>query len=458
MIYLITMIAALTGFLFGFDEGIMSGALTQIQKDFGINDKQTGFMMGLFPFGAFLTACVAGRLSDLIGRVKVLFLIPLVFSLSILMIVFSSTFSILCIARFLLGVSIGMSVVVSPLYIAETAPAEIRGKLGTYFQLAIAIGILCSDIINLSTNTEHLSWRTMFGIELIPSGLLFIGVFFLPESPRWLCIRKRDHEASVSLCKILGIGAHSARLEKEIALIEHSIQRENKKSVWKDLFSKKIRPCLSLGIFLFFFQQLSGINVIIYYAPIIFKNMHLGSSLGSLLATVGVGVVNVAMTFAAMQWVEKMGRRHLLLIGFVGTAAVLFTVAITTYLNDPSLHWLSATCIFIYIAFFAISLGPLPWVMMPEIFPQKVRGQGSSFSAASNWAINTAVVASFPIMQQSMGISATFAVYGIACLIGFFWAMRYIPETRNLSLEQIETHVYSGRPLRELGMRKKSNM
>ncbi len=451
MIYLIAIIAALTGFLFGFDEGIMSGVLTDIQKDFGISDKQTGFMMGLLPFGALLSACITGRFSDLIGRVKVLILIPLVFSLSILMIVFSSTYFSLCLARFLLGISIGMSVVVSPLYMAETAPAEIRGKLVVCFQLAITFGILCSYIVNLSTDTANISWRWMFVTGLAPSTVLFAGAFFLPESPRWLCLKKRHKDAAISLGRILGVGSHSACVEKEISLIEHSLLKENKKNVWKDLFSKKVRPCLYVGFLLFFFQQLSGINVIIYYAPIIFKKMQLGSSLGTLLATVGVGIVNVAMTFVAMRWVEKMGRRPLLILGFAGTTLMLFIIALTTYFDSLALHWVSAGCLFLFIAFFAVSLGPLPWVMMPEIFPQKVRAQGSSFSAASNWAFNTVVVSSFPILLHNLGISVTFALYGIACLIGLFWSMRYIPETRNLSLEEIEKHVLSGKQLSKLG-------
>ncbi len=451
MIYLIAMIAALTGFLFGFDSGIMSGVLSSIRHDFGLNDKQVEFMVGLLPFGALLAACFTGRFSDWIGRVRILILIPLVFTFSILMIVFSSSYFLLCLARLFLGISIGMSVVVSPLYIAETAPAEIRGKLITYFQLAITIGIFCAYVVNASTHAEDIPWRWVFVMGLVPSTVLFVSAFFLPESPRWLCLQKRHREAESSLCKILGTGAHSACLEKELKMIENSIQHENKKTIWKDLFSKKIRPCLSVGVLLFFFQQLSGINVVIYYAPIIFKKMHLGSSFGDLLATVGIGIVNVAMTLVAMRWIEKMGRRRLLLLGLLGTACVLFIIALTTYLENPLLHWVSAVCLFLFIAFFAVSLGPLPWVMMPEIFPQKVRAQGSSVSAASNWAFNTLVVSTFPVLLHNLGISMTFVLYGCACIVGFFWAVRYLPETRRLSLEEIEKHVGSGKPLRELG-------
>ncbi len=204
---------------------------------------------------------------------------------------------------------------------------------------------------------------------------------------------------------------------------------------------------------LFFFQQLSGINVIIYYAPTIFSKLHLGTEFSTLLATVGVGALNVLMTLFAMRWVEKMGRRPLLLLGFLGTTFSLLVIAVIAYFQLDQMSWIAALCIFVYIAFFAMSLGPLPWVMMPEIFPLAVRGQGASFSAASNWLFNTLVVASFPIMLHTMGIGPTFACYAIACILGYFFSLRYVPETKHLSLEEIEAHVQSGRPFRKLGIK-----
>lgn len=454
MVYLIAFISALTGFLFGFDEGIMSGVLASIKSDFYLNDKQVGFMMGLMPFGALISACLIGRFSDWAGRLRILYAVPILFSLAICILILTSSYSLLCVARLLLGVSIGMSVVISPLYIAETAPSEIRGKLVIYFQLAITLGILCSYLVNLLA-VDHLPWRWMFATGFVPSALLFAGAFFLPESPRWLCAQGNFDEARRSLQKLYNFnGDPSHRVEKELKAIEDSIKNENKKNVWKELFSKFIRPSLFLGCLLFFFQQLSGINVVIYYAPIIFKKMQLGGNLATLLATVGIGVVNVLFTLVSMRWVEKMGRRPLLIVGFVGTAITLFLIALITYLDIPEIRWVAALCLFLYIAAFAVSLGPLPWVMMPEIFPLKVRGQGASLSAGSNWAFNTIVVATFPILLHDFGISATFALYGISCVAGLLFTLRYVPETKNLSLEKIEEHVRSGKPLRTLGITK----
>jgi len=451
MIYLIATIAALTGFLFGFDEGIMSGVLPAIQKDFNLNAAETGFMMGLLPFGALLSSAITGKLSDWLGRLSILHLVPIVFTIAILMIVFTESYQVLYCARFLLGISIGMSMVVSPMYIAETAPKEIRGKLITCFQLAITIGILTAYVLNLinAFNAAIFPWRWMFCTGLIPAAALFFGSLLLLESPRWLCANKKKAKAEQVLHRLF---RSPSRVEQELVDIELAIKKgRTQKKPWKYLISPQVRPALALGVLLFFFQQLSGINVIIYYAPIIFNELQLGSSMASLMATVGVGTLNVLMTFLAMRWVEKMGRRPLLMLGFIGAAISLFVIAVIAFFDIQSLNWFSAVCIFIYIAFFAVSLGPLPWVMTPEIFPLKVRGEGASCSAASNWLFNTLVVATFPVLLHSVGIGITFACYSASCVLGYLFSLRYAPETKNLSLEKIEEHLHSRKPFRMLG-------
>ncbi len=450
MIYLIALISALTGFLFGFDEGIISGVLPQIKEAFGMDDGQVGFMMGLMPLGALVSACLIGRFSDWSGRLLVLFLVPIFFSVGIFTLILTKSYFFLCVARLLLGVSIGMSVVVSPLYIAEAAPRHIRGKLIIYFQLAITIGIFCSYLLNLFA-LDYLPWRMMFATGLIPSTLLFFGAFFLPESPRWLCAHGRIDDAEKALCKLHDRDCPTKPVETELAAIQESIQNETKVNVWKDLFSKAVRPCVIMGMLLFFFQQLSGINVVIYYAPIIFGELQIGGTFANLLATLGIGAVNVLMTVVSMRLVEKIGRRPLLMIGFIGTALTLFLVAFITYLDIPEIRWIAAASMFLYIAAFAVGLGPLPWVMMPEIFPLKVRGQGASLSAGSNWAFNTVVVATFPVLLRDFGISKTFTFYAVTCVIGLLFTLRYVPETKGLSLETIEEHIRSGKPLRLLG-------
>ncbi len=445
MVYLIALISALTGFLFGFDEGIVSGVLPMIKEAFVLNDKQVGFMMGLMPFGALVSACVIGRFSDWAGRLRVLHLVPILFAIAIVILMTTSSYFLLCVSRVLLGVSIGMSVVISPLYIAEAAPSEIRGKLVIYFQLAITIGIFCSYLINLFA-VGHIPWRMIFAAGFIPSALLFFGSLFLPESPRWLCSRGRLDEAEEALCRLYG----KEKAKRELREIEQVVHMQKEKKNWKELFSKKIRPSLLVGMLLFFFQQLSGINAVIYYAPTIFGELRLGGHFAGLLATLGLGAVNVFMTVLSMRWIEKFGRRPLLIAGFIGTAGSLFFIALLEYFQVPSLGWLSVLLLFVYISAFAIGLGPLPWVMMPEIFPVKVRGEGAGFSAGSNWAFNTIVVATFPILLHEVGISLTFVLYAIACVLGLLFSLYYVPETKHLSLEEIEAHIQSGKPLRTL--------
>lgn len=450
MIYLIALISAITGFLFGFDEGIISGVLNTILKDFHLTEYQTGFLMGLLPFGALFAACLTGRLSDWMGRLRVLYLIAITFSLATIGILLTHSFGVLCLARFCLGISIGMSVVVTPLYISETAPSEIRGKLVAYFQLAITLGILSSYLINLFI-VGKIPWRWAFATGLVPSVALFVGCLFLPESPRWLFLKGRRKEAHAVLHQLYGRKLQGNRVEKELSIIKHSILKKKKEGVWKELFSKRGLPCLVLGVVLFLLQQLSGINVVIYFAPKIFQHMELGTTSAVLLATVGLGTVNVLMTFVAMALVERLGRRPLLILGFAGAAISLGMIALFTQFTGPVFQWLSAISVFLYIAAFAVSLGPLPYILISEVFPLKIRGQGMSLSAASNWAFNTLVVASFPILLQAVGISAVFLVYAIACVIGLVYAIRFAPETKGLSLEEIEEHVHSGKPLRLLG-------
>lgn len=450
MIYLIAFVSAITGFLFGFDSGIISGMLETISKDFKLDQYQIGFLMGLLPFGALFASCLTGRLSDWIGRLQVLYLIAIIFSVAIVGILLTNSFAILCLMRFCLGISIGMSVVVTPLYIAETAPTEIRGKLITCFQLAITLGILAAYLINLFV-AGKISWRSTFAIGLIPSTALFAGALFLPESPRWLFLKGKTKEAHQVLHRLYRRKFHPDRVEHELAVIKKSILKKQSVGIWKELISKRGFPCLVLGMGLFFLQQVSGINVVIYFAPKIFQQMQLGTTSVVLLATVGLGTVNALMTFVAMNLVERIGRRPLLILGFSGAALSLGMIALFTQFEGPVFQWLSAGSIFLYIAAFAVSLGPLPYILMSEVFPLKIRGQGMSLSAASNWGFNTLVVASFPILLGVLGISYVFLLYAMACVLGLLYAFRYVPETKGLSLEEIEEHVHSNKPLRKLG-------
>ncbi|MCX6988082.1 MAG: sugar porter family MFS transporter [Chlamydiae bacterium] len=449
MIYLIAAIASLTGLLFGFDEGIIAGVLDNITTDFQLHHYEIGFMMGLLPLAALFSAFFTGKLADRIGRLHVLYFISILFAIGTLGIVLFHSFVILCIARFLLGLTIGMSVVIAPLYIAETAPEKIRGKLVICFQLAITIGILSSYAIS-ALLTGLISWHWMFATGLLPASALFIGSLFLPESPRWLLMKGRNKEARIVLYQLYGKKSHPEKIEKELNQIQDALSHTTTQGVFKELFSKRGMPCLLIGVSLFFFQQMSGINVVIYFAPKIFQAMHMGARSATLLATVGVGLVNTLMTCVSFSLIERIGRRSLLLFGFFGAACSLGMIGIFTLMDGSIFQYLATIAIFLYISAFAIGLGPVPFVLASEIFPLKIRGQGMSFAATSNWTFNTLVVSSFPSLLVSIGVSYIFLFYSAICVLGLLYTLRFIPETKGLSLEQIEEYVQSGKPLNTL--------
>lgn len=451
MLYIfIALLAAIPGFLFGFDAGIVSGALQAIKLEFQLSHLESGLLVGIFPIGALLASCIAGKLSDMIGRQRMFYIIAALFSIGIIGFFFVYSYNGLCVLRFLLGFSIGMSAVVSPLYVAETAPKEMRGKLVTYYPLALVTGIFLAYLVN-AVVLEDVSWRMLFLLNLFPALLLLIGNFFLPESPRWLYFKGRKKEAHFVLKKLWPHPHHSKKLDEELALMQSMAEHQNDKGVWKVLFSKKGLTCLVLGVGLFLLQQISGINAIIYYAPTIFSQMNFADTSAQLLATVGLGAVNAVMTVVGLALVEKLGRRLLLIIGFIGTSLSLGFIVIATSFQGPFFEWLAVISVILFIATYACSLNPVPFVLMSEIFPLKIRGPGMSFSAASNWGFNALVVFAFPILLNTIGVSWVFLIFATSCVLGLIFTLRYVPETKGCSLEEIEKHVHSNKPLRFLG-------
>lgn len=447
MLYvIIALLAAIPGFLFGFDAGIISGALRLMETEFQLSHTQSGLVVGMFPLGALFGSCLSGKLSDTIGRHRVFYIIGILFSCGILGYQFVHSFAELFSLRFLLGFAVGMSAVVSPLYVAETSPKELRGKLVSLYPLALVTGIFLAYLINAFA-LETLSWRVLFLLNIIPSLTLFIGNFFLPESPRWLYLKGRKKETDQVLEKLLPNSKNRKQVEAEL----ENIDTRTPKKVWKELFSQKGLPCLVIGVGLFFLQQISGINAIIYYAPTIFSRMHFAENSAQLIATVGLGVVNAIMTCIGLILVEKLGRRFLLIMGFIGTSLSLTLIVIGTYFHGPFFQWLAVFAIVAFIATYACSLNPVPFVFMSEIFPLKIRGPGMSFAAVSNWGFNALVVFLFPILLGVIGISGVFLIFASSCFLGLIFTLRYLPETKGLSLEEIERHVYSNKPLKDLG-------
>ncbi len=340
----------------------------------------------------------------------------------------------------------------TPLYLAETASPKARGAVVAIYQLAMTVGIVCSYAINYLL-IEQQAWRAMFASSAIPAFILTLGILALPESPRWLCSRGNRDAAYKSLKRL----RKEEAFDSELLEIETTLANEPKKGNWLLLFRRPLLPVLLLGTILFCLQQLSGINVVIYFAPEIFKNLGLGSTTGQILATMGIGLVNLLVTIVAILSVDKLGRRKLLLLGFAGTCLSLSALCIFSLNQVAGLSYLSVICLMVYIFSFAISVGPIPHIAMAEIFPLHVRGAGMGMSAMSNWSFNTIVIFSFPLLQKMLGIEVTFAIYAVICFMGLIYTYFYMPETKNISLEQIENYIMSGKPLRFLGRENDQN-
>jgi MFS transporter, SP family, galactose:H+ symporter len=444
MIYFLAAVAAIAGFLFGYDEGVIAVVRPSLDKDFPMGPLVGGFMTAAVPLGALAAASVAGRIVDRFGRRRVLMAAAALFALGALIAAAITAIWMLVAARLILGLAIGVAAVGAPLYIAETAPLRIRGALVSTYQLAITIGILVSYLTGLLVSGDG-TWRTLFGLGAVPGLLFLAGLAFLPESPRWFVLKGSPDEARASLRRLRAQGWDvDSELEEMVRTAEAATGR---KTGYRALLEPAIRPALIVAVGLFFLQQLSGINAVIYYAPEIFSHAGFDSVNTQMLATVGVGTVNLLTTVLAMLLIDRIGRRRLLIVGFAGTAAAMLVIALAVI--NPTLvpSWVIIVVLLFYIASFAISLGPLPHVMMSEVFPLRVRGPGMSTASISNWGFNFIVVFAFPLLLAGPGLAFTFTIFAVICLGGILFTMARVPETTGLSLEAIETHCHSGRPL-----------
>ncbi len=447
MIYFLTVVAAIAGFLFGYDEGVIAVALPLIEKDFPMSALVSGFMTAAVPLGALFAATVAGRTTDQFGRRRVLMTAAVVFAAAALIASAMTAIWILVVARCILGFAIGLAAITAPLYIAECAPLAIRGALVATYQLAITFGILVSYLAGLAFGGGD-SWRTMFGLGALPAGLFLVGLAFLPESPRWLVLQGLSDAARISIRRLRGAAAD---IDKELGVIQFSLAASAAKTGgYAMLLAPAVRPALLVAMGLYCLQQLSGINAVIYYAPEIFGQAGFERGSTERLATVSVGSVNFLATMLGMYLIDRVGRRPLLIVGFVGTAATMLLIAAAVADRTLLPSWVVVAALLVYIACFAISLGPLPHVMMSEVFPLRVRGAGMSMASISNWGFNFLVVFTFPLMLAGPGLAVTFTIFAVICLGGAAFTVLRVPETTNHSLEEIETHLMSGRPLVKL--------
>jgi SP family galactose:H+ symporter-like MFS transporter len=444
MIYFLASVAAIAGFLFGYDEGVIAVARPLLDNDYPMSPLVGGFMTASVPLGALAAASVAGPIADRFGRRRVLMSAAALFTFGALIAGAITAVWMLVAARLVLGLAIGVAAVAAPLYIAEAAPLKTRGSLVSTYQLAITVGILGSYLTGLLISGDGM-WRVMFALGAVPGLLFLIGLVFLPESPRWLVLKRSAEAARASLRRLRGEGWD---VDRELEEMVGTVQAEGGRRVgYRALFEPAIRPALIVAVGLFFLQQLSGINAVIYYAPEIFNHAGFDSADTQIFATIGVGTVNLLTTVLAMILIDRIGRRPLLLLGFAGAAGTMLVIAIAVVNSAVVPSWLVIVMLLLYIASFAISLGPLPHVMMSEIFPLHVRGPGMSMASISNWGFNFVVVFAFPLMLAGPGLAFTFTLFAVICLGGILFTLARVPETTGHSLEAIEKHLKSGRPL-----------
>ena len=426
-------ITALGGLLFGYDTGVVSGALLFLKKDFGgLSNFQQELVTSLLLVGAVVGALSAGRVSDKIGRRPTVLITALVFIVGVLLAAFTPTYPVLLAARIIIGLAVGSASMIVPLYIGEIVPPRWRGGLVSLNQLAITVGILGSYLIDYGLSGTG-NWRLMFGLAAIPAALLFIGMLFQKESPHWLVRQGREDEARQVLRRL----RDNTDIDTEVREVREVAQREGG---LRDLVSPRVRPLLFVGVMLAVFQQITGINTVIYYAPTLLQGAGFGNS-GALLANVVNGAVNVGMTIVAIWLLDKVGRRPLLLSGTVGMAVGMVITA-CCFLGGENLKGAVAIVavlgLLIYTGSFAIGLGPVFWLLIAEIYPLKIRGAAMSVASMANWAANFVVTVSFLSLLSAVGGDGAFFLFGFLTLVALAYFWRKVPETKGRSLQEIE--------------------
>jgi SP family arabinose:H+ symporter-like MFS transporter len=405
---LTTLVACLGGFLFGFDMAVVSGVLPLVQKQFNLTSVQEGWFVSSALVGCIIGVLFSSSLSDRFGRKKTLFLSALFFLLAALGCTFLPEFSLIIIARILGGMAVGITSSVVPLYLSEIAPDNKRGRLVTFYQLAITIGIFSAYLSNSllqKISVENIStWRLMFGVGMLPAVLFLLGLTLIPESPRWLKERPATTEDTS----------------------------------YKQLFTPALRRALLIGILLPLFSQFSGINAIIYYGPTILLKAGITLS-NSLLSQLFFGAANVLFTLIAIWKVDSLGRRPLYLWGTAGATISLILTGICFYTGAAS-GILLLLCVLSFLAFFAFSIGPLKFVIAAEIFPDSIRAKALSLSIMVMWIADTIVGQLTPMLLHSLGIAETFWFFALFCLLAFIAVYKLLPETKGKSLEQIQNH------------------
>ncbi len=430
----VSFISALGGYLFGFDFAVIAGALPFLKEQFNFNEVQEGFATATLALGCIVGCLIAGSVSDRFGRRKGLMLAAIIFFASSLAMAFSHNSESFIFYRFLAGIGVGIASVLSPVYIAEVAPTHIRGRMVAINQLTVVIGIFITNLVNYYLRNEGAdAWRWMVGLGAVPSFIFVVGVLWLPESPRWLVKAEKNEKAHNILSRIGG----KSYATDMVTSIKNSLTGDTKIS-YAAVFKKDVLPAVIVGIGLAMFQQFCGINVVFNYTARIFESVGFSQD-DQLKQMVFIGLVNLVCTLIAMWQVDKLGRKPLMLFGAIGLTILYIISAILLQKESPAASWSLLAAIGLY----AMTLAPVTWVLISEIFPNKVRGAATSVAVIALWVAYAILTFTFPIMAKRMGTYTPFYIYAGVCIIGYFFVRKRVIETKGKSLEEMD-NVYTG--------------
>lgn len=456
IVYIIGLTAALAGLLFGLDIGVIAGASEFIQKEFLVTDNIIEIIVSALLIGAVIGTMGSGIISNKLGRKKTMLISALIFAGGSFFCSVSTSCNQLILARFILGIAVGIASFTAPLYLAEIAPQKIRGALISMYQLMITIGIMISYFSDMFFATATLNgvegghWRWMLGIISLPAALMFLGMLVLPESPRWLFL-KGFQEKGIDVFRAMRLPEEE--ITREINEIKSNLEKKQK-GFQLLLTNANFRRAIFLGISLQVIQQFTGMNAAMYYAPRIFKIAGFASTTEQMWGTVIIGIINMLATFIAIAFIDKIGRKPIMYTGFVVMG--LSMLAVGAFFNmdleqSPILGYYAIIALLLFIIGFAMSAGPIVWVICSEIFPLAGRDLGITFSTTANWICNALVAATFLTMISKLGSGNTFLCYGSIQVFFIIFFMIFVPETKGTSLEKIESNLLSGMPLRKIG-------
>lgn len=439
LIFGILLIALLSGLLIGYTTAVIAGALVLLDAIFDFTPWQEGLIVSAILIGGFLGALISSKVATPLGPKKSLFITAVIFILGTVCVAYSSSFWAFVASRFTTGLGVGFATMIGPLYVAETAPDKWRGLFVSSVQFAITIGIFLAYLAGYVFSPDK-NWSMMFLLALIPAILLAVTSCLIVESPRWLMLQGKEKAAKKNYFAL-----HKRKWSYEPKIIEKS------SITLEHLFDRTHLPVLLFACSLFFFQNLSGIDAILYYAPRIFQTVGFTDGHSALFVTTLLGLINILATLASLWLIDQVGRRNLLIFGLA--FMVLSLLLFSSLTHTEVLPWLSVSMLMIFIIAFAISIGPIPYVLMSELFPLKMRATGMAIASSTAWGINALITFAYPILIEQMGMSLLFLCFSAICFIALLISLFYCPETKLCSLETIEINLAQGKKLRELGDR-----